>query len=155
MLCPVCDGKSGIEFLPVFWCSVILFIDWLTTTAKLLFAINNKQQILSLLMSSTFWKEMIFDKALSSASLSNVDVLFLQLAAAGIVEIKYNNNTFVWVVGQQPLAVHKQHVHVTLIEATLVDAKYNIDINWEGICQHLETRIRVCNLHISVGSCLD
>jgi hypothetical protein len=76
-----------------------LFIDWLTATAKLPFAIDNKQQVSSLFMYSTYWKEFIFDKASSSVSCSNVDTLFLSLAATGIFDINYTNDALAWVVG--------------------------------------------------------
>jgi hypothetical protein len=45
-----------------------------------------------------YWKEMIFDKALSSASHSNVDTLFLSLVATGILDINYTNDALAWVV---------------------------------------------------------
>jgi hypothetical protein len=85
---PVCKGTFANTFLPVFRYSVISFIDWLTATAKLPFPIDSKQQISLLLMLSTYWKEMIFDKASSLVSCSNMDALILSLAAAGILEIK-------------------------------------------------------------------
>jgi hypothetical protein len=90
-----------------------------------------------------------------SVSDSNVDALFLSLAAAGILDINYTNVALAWVVGPQPPAVHKEKVHVTPIEVTVGDAKYNMDINWKGICHHLETRICFHNLQITVGSCSD
>ncbi len=52
-------------------------------------------------MASTYWKEMIFDKASSLVSQSNVDALFLSLAAAGILEIQNTTERFLWIAGQE------------------------------------------------------
>jgi hypothetical protein len=72
----------------VFWECVIAFIEWLTATSKLHFRNDFKLQVLSLLMASKYWKEMIFDKSSSSVSQSNVNGLFLSLAVTGILEIQ-------------------------------------------------------------------
>ncbi len=61
--CPICTQSYYKDFLPVFWSSVIEFIDWLTATSKLPFKIEMKIQVLSYLMASTYWKEMVFNKA--------------------------------------------------------------------------------------------
>ncbi len=132
------------------WCSVIFFIDWLTATATLPFKIEYKPQISLLLMLSTYWKEMIFDKASSSVSCSKVDAMFLLLVASGILEIKHTNDGLVWIVGQQYLTIHKPNVRGTIVEATISAANYNIDINWGGIHQHPVMRIRVCTPPIPV-----
>jgi hypothetical protein len=71
----------------VFWDRAIAFIEWLTATSKHLLRIELKLQVLSLLMTSTYWKKMILDKASSSVSQTYVDVLFLFLAAAGSLDI--------------------------------------------------------------------
>jgi hypothetical protein len=44
---------------------------------------------------------MIFDKASSLVSQSNVDALFLSLAAAGILEIQNTTERFLWIAGQE------------------------------------------------------
>jgi hypothetical protein len=66
--CPICTRSYHKDFLPVFWPSVIEFIEWMTATLKLPFKIENKIQVLLFLMESPYWKEMIFDKASGSVS---------------------------------------------------------------------------------------
>jgi hypothetical protein len=70
-------------------------------TSKPPFKIEIKIQVSSFLMASTYWKEMIFDKASGLVSQSNVDALFLLLAAAGILEIQNTTEGFMWIVGQE------------------------------------------------------
>jgi hypothetical protein len=68
MICPICTQTFHKDFLPVFWCSVIACIEWLTATSKLLFRIEFKLQFFPLLIASTYWTDMIFDKASSLVS---------------------------------------------------------------------------------------
>jgi hypothetical protein len=79
--CPVCIQTYHKDFLPVFCGRVVSFIEWLTATSKLPFRIEFKSQVWTLLMASSYWKEMIFDKASSTVSWLNVDALLLSLAA--------------------------------------------------------------------------
>jgi hypothetical protein len=83
MTCPICNWTYHKEFLPIFRCSVISFLDWLTATAKLPFTINFKFNVSLLLMASMYWEETIFDNLSTSVSQSNFDALFLSLAASG------------------------------------------------------------------------
>ncbi len=66
--CPICNRLWHKDFLLVFRCSVIAFIEWLMATAKLPFAVDYKLQLSLLLMASTYWKKIIFDKSASSVS---------------------------------------------------------------------------------------
>ncbi len=139
--CPVCIQMYHKDFLPVFCRSVVSFIEWLTATLKLPFRIEFKLQVLSLLMVSTYWKEMIFNKASSTVSWLNVDALFLSLAATGILEILNTTEGIMWIVGWEVLVLQQQLPSVTLIEATIGLAKYTKDSYWVGINQHPDTRI--------------
>ncbi len=102
-------------------------------------------------MTSTYWKEMIFDKASSSVSWTNVNALFLSLAAAGILDIQSTPDGIMWMVGQEVPVVPRQHARVTLVEATIEIAKYTMDKYWMGINQHPPTRICVCTPPIPVA----
>jgi hypothetical protein len=65
---PICTRSFHKDFLPVFCSNVIEFIEWLTVTSKLPFKIEIKIQVSSFLMASTYWKEMIFNKASGKVS---------------------------------------------------------------------------------------
>ncbi len=76
-------------------------------------------------MASTYWKEAIFNKAASSVSWSNVNALFLALAATGILVVHNSNDGLMWIVGRQtPTIIQQPNVYVTLIEATIGDPNY-------------------------------
>ncbi len=141
--CLVCIRTYHKDFLPVFHGSVVSFIEWLTATLKLPFRIEFKSQVSTLLMASTYWKEMIFDKASSTVSWLNVDALFLSLAATGILEIKNTAAGITWIVGWGvPVLPQQLPNSVTLIEVTIGLAKYTKDSYRVGINQHPDTRIR-------------
>jgi hypothetical protein len=123
-----------------------------TAISKFPFRIGLKLQVLSLLMTSTYWKGMIFNKASSSVSQSNVDALFLSLAASGILVIQSTPDGIIWMVGQDVPVLPQQHARVTFVEATIGRAKYTMDKYWMGINQHPPTRICVCTPLISVAS---
>jgi hypothetical protein len=149
--CPICTQSFHKDFLPVFWSSVIEFIEWLTATSKLPFKNEIKLQVLSFLMASAYWKEMIFDKASGLVSGSNVNALFLSLAAADILEIQNTTERFMWIVGQKAPVVEQQHACVTLVEAMIGIAKYTKDEYWVGIQQHSLTRICVWSPEMPVA----
>jgi hypothetical protein len=146
----ICTHTFHKDFLPVFWCSVIAFIEWLTVTSKLPCRIEFKLQILSLLFASTYWKEMIFDKASSSVSQSNLDAIFLSLVATRILEIQNTTDKIMWIVGWEAPIVQQQHARVKLVEATIGSEKYTMDIYWVEINQHPPTRVRVCTSPILI-----
>ncbi len=128
----------------VFWCSVLSFIEWLNATAKLPFWIEFRVLISSLIMASLYWKETIFDKASTSVSQSNVDVLFLSLAASRILEMQNTNDGLMRIVGQQAPVLQQPNAFVTLAEATIGETNYTMDVNWMKINQDLVTRICIC-----------
>ena len=133
--CPICNCTYHKDFIPVYRISVVSFLEWLIATTKL--------QVSSLLSCSDYWKEIIFDKASSSVSRVNVDALFLSLAASGILEIQNTTDGIKWVIGRQsPVATLPNH-DVSLIDATIGEAKYKVDKYWMGISLHPKTRIRV------------
>jgi hypothetical protein len=94
-------------------------------------------------MCSEYWKEIIFDKSSSSVSRTNVDALFLSLAALGILEIQNTTDGIKWVIGRQPPVAIQPNNDVSLIDATIGEAKYKVDKYWMGMSLHPETRIRV------------
>ncbi len=145
--CSKCDGLWHNYFIPVFWCSAIAFIEWLMVTAKLPYWINMKGSISSILMSSVYWKDTIYDTALLGVSCANVDSLFLALAGSGILVIQHSvTDGLVWNMGRQTpvIQLHPHNIHVTLIEATIGVPSYALDSNWVGINQHPDASIRVC-----------
>ena len=93
------QSKVSQRFLPVYRSGVVTFLEWLILTTKLPFVIDGKQQVSSLLMTSAYWKEIIFDRASTSISQINVDSLFLSLAATGILQIQNSRDGIRWVLG--------------------------------------------------------
>jgi len=144
--CPICNRTyhKDKDFIPVYRTGAVSYLEWLIVTSTLLFAFDLKIQVSSLLMCSEYWKEIIFDKLSSSISRTNVDALFLSLAASGILEIQNTTDGIKWVIGRQPLVAIQTKNNVTLIDATIGEAKYKVDKYWMGISLHSETRIRVC-----------
>jgi hypothetical protein len=141
---PICNRTYHKDFLPIFQSGVISFLEWLTATAKLPFSIDFKVNISSLLMTSNYWKEIIFVKASTSVSRTNVDALFLSLAVSEIIEIQNTNDSIKWFVERQAPLLPQLNINVTLMGATIGEANYKLDEYWVGIHQHPPTRIRVC-----------
>ena len=78
-------------------------------------------------MTSNYWKEIIFDKASLSVSRTNVDALFLSLAASGINKTQNTNDGIRWFVGRQAPLLPQPNINVTLMDATIGEAKYKLD----------------------------
>jgi hypothetical protein len=131
--CPICNRTYHKDFLPIFQSGVVSFLEWLTATAKLPFSIDFKVIISSLLMTSNYWKEIIFDKASLSVSRTNVDALFLSLAASGINKTQNTNDGIRWFVGRQAPLLPQPNINVTLMDATIGEANYKLDEYWVGI----------------------
>ena len=132
--------RSGVE----------LFLEWLTATAKLPFMFDFKVQVSSLLMLSTYWKEIIFDKASASMSRANVDALFLSLAACGILEIQNTSNGMELFLGCQAPRTVLPNSDVSLINATIGEAEYKAVEYWMGLNLHPAMRIRVLTPSIPI-----
>ena len=122
---------------------MVTFLEWLTLTAKLPFIVDRKIQVSSLLMTSTYWKEILFDKSSTSITQTNVDSLFLLLAASGILEIQNSPDGIRWMLGRQAPTTATTDTNVGLIHATIGTAEYTLDEYWVGINLHPVTRIRV------------
>ena len=88
-----------------------------------------------------YWKEIVFDKSSTSITQTNVDSLFLLLAASGILEIQNSPEGIRWMLGCQAPTI--ADTNVALIHATIGTAKYTLDKYWVGINLHPVTRIRV------------
>ncbi len=54
---------------------VVTFLKWMTLTAKLPYVIDGKIQVSLFLMTSAYWKEIIFDKTSTSITRTNVVVV--------------------------------------------------------------------------------
>jgi hypothetical protein len=65
------------------------------------------------------------------------------LAASGILEIQNTTDGIKWVIGCQPPVAIQPNNDVSLIDATIGEAKYKVDKYWMGMSLHPETRIRV------------
>jgi len=132
--CPICNRRYHKEFLPVYRRGVVAFFKWLTLTAKLPFVIDGKIQVSSFLMMSAYWKEILFAR-------TNVDSLFLSLAATGILEIQNSPDGIRWVLGRQAPTTAITDTDVSLISVTVGVAKYTLDNYWVGINLHPATRV--------------
>jgi hypothetical protein len=146
--CPICNRRYHKDFLPVFRSGVDAFLEWLTLTAKLPFIVDRKIQVSSLLMTSTYWKEIVFDKSSTSITRTNVDSLFLSLAASGILDIQNSPDGIRWMLGRPAPTTATTDTNVGLIHATIGTARYTLDEYWVGINLHPVTRIRVRTLAI-------
>jgi hypothetical protein len=145
--CPICNQRYHTDFLPVYKSGVVSFLELLTLTTKLPFVIDGKIQVSLFLMTSAYWKEIIFDKASTSITQTNVDSLFLSLAVAGILEIQnslHSQDGIRWVLGRQAPTIPLTDTDVLLINITFGVAKYTLDNYWVGINLHPATRIQVC-----------
>jgi hypothetical protein len=94
-------------------------------------------------MTSTYWKEAIFNKASTPVSQLKFDALFLLLTALGILKVQKTNDKIQWTVSWQPPVLPQSNVNVTFVNATIGKATYKLDEYWNGIHQHPPTRIRV------------
>ena len=120
---------------------VVTFLKWMTLTAKLPYVIDGKIQVSLFLMTSAYWKEIIFDKASTSITRTNVDSLFLSLAATGILEIQNSPDGIRWVLGRQAPTTATTDTDVSLISVTIGVAMYTLDNYWVGINLHPATRV--------------
>ena len=77
-------------------------------------------------------------------SRTNVDALFLSLVALGILEIQNTTDGIKWVIGCQPSVAIQPNNVVSLINATIGEAKHNVDKYWMGMSLHTKTRIFFC-----------
>ena len=148
--CPICNKKYHKYFLPVYRSGVVSFLEWLIATSKLPFANDMKKQVSSLLMTNVYWKEILFDKASSTISRTNVDALFLSLAASGILEIQNSADGIRWVIGRLPPTTAITGTDVSLISATIGIAKYTLDEYWLGMNLHPVGRIRIRTPEIAI-----
>ena len=89
-----------------------------------------------------------FDKMSTSITRTNVDSLFLSLAATGILEIQNSPDGIWWVLGRQAPTTATTDTDVSLISITFGMAMYTLDNYWVGTNLHPATRIRVRTLAI-------
>jgi hypothetical protein len=94
-------------------------------------------------MTSAYWKEILVDKSSTLISRTNVDSLFLSLAATEILEIQNSPDGIRWVLGPQAPTTATTDTYDSLISVTIGVAKYTLDNNWVGINLHPATRISV------------
>jgi hypothetical protein len=78
-----------------------------------------------------------------SITRTNVDSLFLLLAASGILEIQNSPDGIRWMLGRQAPTTATTDTNVALIHATIGTAKYTLDEYWVEINLYPVTRIRV------------
>jgi hypothetical protein len=122
-LCPICNRRFHKDFLPVYRSGVVAFLEWLTLTTKLPFIVDRKIQVSSLLMTSSYWKEILFNKSSTSITRTNVDSLYLSLAASGILEIQNSPDGIRWMLGRQAPMIATTDTNVVLIHTTIGTAK--------------------------------
>ena len=87
-------------------------------------------------MTSAYWKKIIFDKASTSISRTNVDSLFLTLAATGILETQNICDGIRWMLGRQAPTTPLTYTDVLLINIAFGVAIYTLDNYWVGINLH-------------------
>jgi hypothetical protein len=133
----------------VYKSGVIAFLEWLTLTTKLPFVIDGN-----------YWKEIIFDKTSTSITRTNVDSLFLSLAATGILEIQNSRDGIRWVLGQQAPTTPLTDTYVLLINIIFGVATYTLDNYWVGInlpswyTGNSDTITFICNNLIEALACM-
>ena len=84
-------------------------------------------------------------------SWTNVDALFLSLAASGILEIQNMTDGIKRVIGCQPPVATLPNHDVSSIDATIGEAKYKVDKYWTGMSLHPKTTIPVCTPEIPIS----
>jgi len=100
-LAPICTKGWHEVFIPVYRTSVVSFLEFLMLTGKLPAEVDYKTPVSSVLATSAFWKETIFDRNFHKVSRSHVDAFFLSLAAAGIFKLEPKKDSlFQWVVAR-------------------------------------------------------
>ena len=124
-------------FLPVYWSSVELFIEFLMQSGQFPHAIDLKSPISTLLASSTFWKEALFDRAAGGILRMHVDSLFLSLIASGMIKMTMLNNALQWVIAREYGTASN-----SIIESHIGCPIYKRDNAWVGIHLFSENRMR-------------
>jgi hypothetical protein len=76
-------------------------------------------------------------------SRANVDALFLSLAACGILEIQNTSDGMKWFLGRQAPRTVLPNLDVSLIDATIGEAKYKAGKHWTGLNLHPAMQIHV------------
>jgi len=100
--CPICTKGWHEVFIPVYRTSVVSFLEFLMPTGKLPNEVDYKTPVSSVLATSAFWKETIFDRNFHKVSRSHVDAFFLSLAAAGILKLEPKKDSMSqWVVARE------------------------------------------------------
>ena len=124
-------------FLPVYWSSVELFIEFLMQSGQFPHTVDHKSPISTLLALSTFWKEALFDRAAGGISRMHVDSLFLSLIAAGLIKMTMQNNALQFVIAQEYDTASN-----SMIESQIGRPLYKQDDAWVGIHLFSENRMQ-------------
>jgi hypothetical protein len=138
--CSICTRKWHDMFLPVYWSSVELFIKFLMQSGQFPHAIDPKSPVSTLLASSTFWKEALFDWAAGGISRMHMDSLFLSLIASGMIKMTMLNNALQWVIAREYGTASN-----SIIESHIGCPIYKRDNAWVGI--HLFSKNRMRRRH--------
>ena len=124
-------------FLPVYWSSVELFIEFLMQSGQFPHTVDHKLPISTLLALSTFWKEALFDRAAGGISRTHVDSLFLSLIAAGLIKMTMQNNALQFVIAQEYDTASN-----SMIESQIGRPLYKREDAWVGIHLFSENRMQ-------------
>ena len=100
-------------------------------------AIDPKSPVSTLLASSTFWKEALFDWAAGGILRMHVDSLFLSLIATGMIKMTMLNNALQWVIARK-YGTASNSIIVSHIGCPI----YKRDNAWVGIHLFSENRMR-------------
>ena len=124
--CPICTKQWHKQFLPIYKESLIRFFQSSTGRDRIPFEDSTKL-VSDVLWGDAYWLEHIFDRAAGGMKRTQVDALFLSLAAVGIMKIeKARGGVIRWNIGwnadDTPL--------------------YNNNDVWLGINLHNNTRAR-------------
>ncbi len=131
-------------FLLVYRSSVELFIEFLMQSGQFPHMIDPKSPVSTLLASSTFWKEALFDWAAGGILQMHVDSLFLSLIASRMIKMTMQNNTLQWVIARKygfaSNSIIKSHIGCPI---------YKQDNAWVGI--HLFSKNRMRKRHCDIS----
>ncbi len=83
--------------------------------------------------------------------MSKYDALFLSLAASGILEIQNTSDGMKWFLRRRAPMTPPSNSDVSLLNATLGEAKYKLDEYWTGLHLHPAARIHVCTPAIPIS----
>jgi len=124
--CAICTGKWHKQYLPFYRVSLVRFLQSSKGREYIPF-VSGTKLVSDMLWGDSYWLEQIFDRAAGGLKRTQVDGLFLSLAAVGILKMEKNKHGIVvW----------------NLAWDTHDSPAYNVDSKWVGLNLHDPARVR-------------